>query len=172
MAYVTDQQLSSLIHLPVCMPLTEIGPENWLVISSTLIQQGQSFTLRWLQMNLLSLAVPSTGADTLTTAPTADGICVFPSGNASLITPGYGLAYIGLYLNFNALVSPAIQAAQEAPLILGDAATLPPANAVRSTTLATYAAPGPYSFVLVNNTTDSSLRITVGGQIIFSLGPP
>lgn len=171
MSYVTDQQLSGLIHLPVSMPLTDIGPQRWLVVSSTLISQGQSFTLRMLQMNLLSLMDPTTGADTLTTAPTADGICVFPSGDATLVTPGYGLAYLGLYLNFNALVSPAIQAAQEAPLILGDAGSAPPAGAVRATSPATYAATGPYSFVVVNNTVDRSLRLTVTGQIVFSIGP-
>ena len=111
MPYVSDTQLADLLHLPVSFPLTEVEPSRWVVISSVLLQQGQSFTLRMLQMNLLSLADPLSGADTLITSPTADGTCVFPSGNANLLTAGYGLAYLGLYLNFNALVSPASQAA-------------------------------------------------------------
>jgi hypothetical protein len=143
-----------------------------VVVSSTLLQPNQSLTLRWLQMALLSLANPSTGADTLQTTPTADGVCVFPGANANLITAGYGLCYLGLYLNFNALVSPAGQAAQEVPLILGDATTLPPLSAVRPTNPSVYAAPGAYSFVLTNNTTDTALRLTVGGQVVLSLGPP
>jgi len=172
MPYVSDTQLADLLHLPVSFPLTEVEPSRWVVISSVLLQQGQSFTLRMLQMNLLSLADPLSGADTLITSPTADGTCVFPSGNANLLTAGYGLAYLGLYLNFNALVSPASQAAQESPLILGNSNTLPPASALRATTPSVYAAPGPYSFVLVNNTSDTSLRLTVAGQVVLSLGPP
>lgn len=172
MAYVTSAQLQSLIPLPVSLPLTELEPEQWLVVSSTLIQSGQSFSLTWLQASCLSLASTTSGADTLNTAPTADGICVFPSGNATLITPGFGLAYVGLYYNFNALVSPNAQAAQENPLIIGAANSIPPVTAVRGTTPAIYSAAGPYSFVICNNTSDTSLRLTVSGQYVVSLGPP
>jgi hypothetical protein len=171
MSYVTSTQYESLIPLPVSLPLTEIEPEQWLVVSSTVLSSAQSFTLTWLQMNLLSFLDNSTTADTASISP-VDGVCVFPTSDATLVTPGYGLAYVGLYYNFNALVSPNTQAAQENPLIIGSATTnTPPLYAARSTTPATYSAAGPYSFVICNNTTTWSLRLTVTGQIVMSLGP-
>jgi hypothetical protein len=172
MSYVTSSQFQSLIPLAVSLPLTELEPEEWLVISSTVLSGNQSFSLSWLQVNLLSYVDTTSGADTLNVNPTADGVCVFPSGSATLVTPGYGLAYVGLYSSFNALVSPNTQPAQENPLILGTATSIPPVFAARTTTPAVYAETGPYSFVICNNTTSWALRLTVSGQYVVNLGPP
>ncbi len=172
MSYVTSSQLASLIPNGVSLPLTEIEPQQWLVIASTVLSGNQSFTLTWLQMNLLSYVDNTTGADTLNITPTADGVCVYPSGQATLVTPGFGLAYVGLYYNFNSLVAPNTQSAQENPIILGTSTSTPPVFAARTTTPSTYSALGPYSFVICNNTTTWSLRLTVSGQYMVSIGPP
>jgi hypothetical protein len=126
--------------------------------------------LRWLQAEILVMSDPTSGASTITSTPTADGSCVFLGIGATLSTPNMGLAFVGLYRGFDPLKQPAAQAAQEAPLVVGDANTLPPVTAVRTTTATTYVDPGTYSFVVVNNTTDRKISICVTGQVRLNFG--
>lgn len=170
MGYITTEQLRRVIDLPVSLPLTTLEPNEWLVISSVTIVQPEVIELRWLQASILILANTDGTINTAVTTPTADGTCVFLGGGATLATPSLGLAFVGLYRQFDPLKQPSSQAAQEAPLVVGDADSAPPVTAVRTLAPATFVDAGTYSFVVVNNTTDRQVSIAVTGQVRVNLG--
>lgn len=169
MSYVTTQILDSILDLPVSLPLTDLYPNEWLVVSTVSIASPRAFTLRWLQVHLVKLVNPAIeeGAPIY---PNSSGVCEIPSMVPNIVTPGYGLAWLGLYKDFDPLKLPSFQAAQEAVLQVGDTTTEPPVYVARSTTPTTYAAAGSYSFVVVNNTDNRMLRLAVTGQVRLNLG--
>lgn len=170
MSFITSDQLQRLIDLPVSLPLTTLDPSEWLVISSVTLVSPERMVLRWLQADILILADASGTVNTTTSQPNADGQCVFLGGGATLNTPSLGLAFIGLYRDFDPLKQPVSQAAQEAPIIIGTSDSLPPIAAVRPLTAATYTDPGTYSFVVTNNTSDRKVSIAITGQVRVDLG--
>lgn len=173
MPYLTQNHLDAIVPLPVSLPLTDLYPQEWLVVSTVQIATPQTLTLRWLQAFIVTAQDPDVvnsvdGSITLT--PDATGQVVLPPQTPQLVTVGLGLAFVGLYRDFNPLNSPAFQAAQESPLILGDATSVAPVSAIRSTAPAIFSAAGAYSFVVCNNTSNRLLRVVVNGQIRASLG--
>ncbi len=173
MPYLTQRQLDSTVDLPVSLPITDLYPEEWLVISTAQISAPQTLTLRWLQAWILTADDPaavSSSDGSVTVRADSDGNCVFPPQAPELITPGLGLAFVGLYRGFDPLRSPAFQAAQEAPLLIGGITSVPPVSAIRDLTPVTYAASGAYSFVICNNTANRLLRVVVNGQLRAGLG--
>lgn len=169
MSYVTTKVLDSLIDLPVSLPLTDLYPNEWLVVSTISIAAPRAFTVRWLQVHLVQILDPSL-VEGAVIYPNSSGTCDIPSQVPSIITPGMGLAWLGLYRNFDPMKLPSFQAAQEAVVQVGDAATVPPIYAARSLTPVTFAADGAYSFVIVNNTSNRMLRLAVTGQARLNLG--
>ena len=143
----------------MALPLADLHPNEWLVISTVKIVEPQTLTLRWLQAYVLRADDPNAinGAAQEVT---------------ELIIPGLGLAYVGFYRNFDALTAPASQAAQEVPLVIGDETSLAPVSAIRPLTQVSYTASGAYSFVICNNTSNRTLRVVVNGQIRAMLGIP
>jgi hypothetical protein len=170
MSFITSEQLQRIIDLPVSLPLTTLDPSEWLVISSVTLVSPERMILKWLQSEILILADIYGTVNTATSSPNADGQCVFLGGGATLNTPSLGLAFIGLYRDFDPLKQPSSQAAQEAPLVVGTSSSLPPIAGVRATTPTTYTDPGTYSFVVVNNTSDRKVSIAVTGQVRVDLG--
>ncbi len=173
MPYLTQQQLDSTVDLPVSLPIADLYPEEWLVISTAQISDPQTLTLRWLQAFVLSADDPAVISSTdgnVSVKADSSGNCVFPPQAPELVTQGLGLAFVGLYRNFDALRSPAFQAAQEAPLIVGGVTSIAPITAVRGLNPVTYSAAGAYSFVVCNNTLNRLLRVVVNGQLRASLG--
>src|SRR4051812_19540379 len=123
MPYLTQQYFDSINDLPVALPITDLYPEEWLIISTHLIDTPQTLTLRWLQAFILSATDPSVISSTdgsVLLTPNSDGQVVLPPQSPELVTSGLGLAFVGLYKEFNSLNSPAFQAAQESPLVIGD----------------------------------------------------
>ena len=173
MPYLTQNHLDAIVPLPVSLPLTDLYPEEWLVVSTVQIDTPQTLTLRWLQAFIVTSQDPdvinSTDGSVTLTAD-SDGQVTLPPQTPVLTTAGLGLAFVGLYRNFNPLNSPAFQAAQESPLVLGDATAVAPIAAVRSLDPTIFSAAGAYSFVICNNTTNRLLRVVVNGQIRASLG--
>lgn len=169
MSYVTTGLLDSMLDLPVSLPLTDLYPSEWLIAATISISTPRAFTVRWLQAHLVVMQDPSTveGAVIL---PNSSGTCDIPVQVPNLITPNLGLAWLGLYRNFDPLKLPVFQAAQEAVLQVGEVSSVLPVFATRSLTPTTYAAPGAYSFVIVNNTDNRLLRVAVTGQVRVNLG--
>lgn len=173
MAYLTLNHLDSIVDLPVSLPLADLYPLEWLVVSTVQIASPQTLTLRWLQAFILTSQDPSvvnSSDGSIVLTPDASGQVTLPPQTPQLTTVGLGLAFVGLYRNFNPLNSPAFQAAQESPLILGDTTAEVPITAVRRLDPTVFSAAGAYSFVVCNNTSNRLLRIVVNGQLRAGLG--
>ena len=167
--YLTQGRLDSLLDLPISLALTELLPNEWLIVSTIQIAAPQAFTLQFLQVNLSSAINQDTGTDSLSGGPSSNGQYPFP-GIPAYASPGLGLAYIGLYAAFDPLNQPSSQAAQEKPTSLFAVNSTLPVTQSRVATPATYSTPGPYSVVVCNNTTNCTLRLTVLGQLRLDLG--
>jgi len=173
MPYLTQDHLNAIVDLPVSLPLADLYPKEWLVISTVQISTPQALTLRWLQAFIITSQDPSIVSSTdgsVTLTADADGSVTLPPQTPQLVTAGLGLAFVGLYREFNPLNSPAFQAAQESPLVLGDATSAVPVAAIRPLDPVVFSAAGAYSFVICNNTSNRLLRTVVNGQIRASLG--
>jgi hypothetical protein len=169
-AYVTQDQLDAQLDLPVQLSLTDLPANQWLIVATFRLDSPQAFVLRWLQLHLIELVPVDSTGNTLVVLPDAQGNCVFPATGPQLVTAGLGLVYLGLYRAFDPLKQPSFQAAQEAPLFIDyNPALLPPLYAIRSLEPTTYASPGVYSFVVVNNTTNQLARVSVEGQVRLNL---
>lgn len=173
MSYLTQHQLDQAVDLPLSLPIADLFPEDWLIVSTIAITPPQTLTLRWLQAFILTADDPSvisSSSGAVITQPNASGECVFPPQQPSLVTPGLGLAFLGLYRNFNSLSSPSFQSPQESPLILGSITSIVPVTAIRITDPIILSADGAYSLVICNNTKNRLLRVVVSGQLRASLG--
>jgi len=166
MPYVTTTQLDNILDLPVSLPMTDLYPKEWLVVSTVSISAPRSFTARWVQIHLIESVDP----DSSTILPNSSGTCDIPVQTPIISTPGLGLAWLGLYRNFDPLKLPTFQAAQEALIQIGTSTSVPPLLAARSLTPTTYTADGAYSWVIVNNTDNRLLRLSVTGQVRVNLG--
>jgi hypothetical protein len=170
MGYLTQEQLDQQLDLPVELPLTDLPPNQWLVVSSFRLDSPQAFTLRWLQLHLIAMDPVDSQGNTVVVAPDAQGNCVFPPQGPVLVTPGLGLCYLALYRAFDPTKQPSFQAAQEAPLFIDFVPNLlPPLYAIRSLTPTTYSPAGVYSFVVVNNTENQLESLAVSGQVRVNL---
>lgn len=175
MPYLTEAQLNAIVDLPVSLPITDLHPQEWLVISSAVISASQTLTLRWLQGYILSADDPAainTSDGSVIVTPDSTGQCIFPPQAPQLIIPNLGIAFIGLYRNFLPLTSPAFQSPQEQLLLIGDVNSVAPMDAIRSLTPTSFSTAGTYSFVICNNTSNRLLRVVVNGAIRANLGFP
>ncbi len=175
MPYLTEAQLNSIVDTPVSLPITDLHPQEWLVISSALIGGNQTLTLRWLQGYILSADDPAainTSDGSVIVTPDSTGQCIFPPQAPQLIVPNLGIAFIGLYRDFKPLSSPAFQSPQEQLLLIGDVTSVPPVSAVRTLVPTSFSTPGTYSFVICNNTSNRLLRVVANGALRVNLGFP
>lgn len=170
MSFLTDSQLDNQLDLPVSSPTILLEQQDWIIVASVKISSPAQMVLRWIQLQLVELVNPLTDGSTVVT-PNSQGLCVFPSSDVVLTNSDYGLAYLGLYFGFTPSVSPWIQSLQEPPLTVGGVGATAPAIAIRSLIPTTYVTPGMYSFVLVNNTQNYNLKLTVNGQSRIVLNP-
>lgn len=167
--YLTQSRLDSLLDLPISLPLTEIAPNEWIIISTIQVNTPQAFTYQFMQVSLSSVLNQDVGVDSLSGGPSLNGLYPFP-GIPTYVVPNLGLAFVGLYRSFDALTAPASQAAQEAPTVLLAQNNTLPVYTSRVATPATYPTPGAYSVVVCNNTANCTLRLTVLGQLRLDLG--
>lgn len=170
MSFLTEDQLDNQVDLPVSAPTILIEQQKWIIVSSVKVVDPMQLNLRWLQIQLVEVVNPYTDG-TVTVTPNAQGLCVFPPSDIILDNADYGLAYLGLYRGFSPAVPPLSQSLQEPPLIVGGVNATAAAIAARNTTPTVYATAGVYSFVLVNNTQNRRLKVTVTGQVRMVLNP-
>jgi len=137
-----------MLDLPVQLPLTSVGPGDWLTLSSFCISAPQTLILSFLQLQL-------TGIDV--NAP------------YTLAQTGLGVVYVGLYNNYTNYTQ-----APSNPLeilAVGASTTTPPVFNQRSTTPTIYSATGLYSFVLVSNLTAGNATVSVSGSVRLTFDP-
>lgn len=170
MPLLDETELQNRLDLPVSLPGTLVLREEWVVVATIRLLDPMRFTLRWLQLQLLEVVDPF-NSGVIVVTPDANGQCVFPVADITVVNPDYGLAYLALYQAFVSSTEPGAQAPLEPPLIVGSIGAPGPAIAVRSLDPVVYATPGLYSFVLVNNTTNRDLRLTANGQVAVTLVP-
>jgi len=127
MPYLTERKYSSTLDCPVNLPATEIKMGDWLVIATFSLVTPMKLTYRMLHLNFIS----STFDISKLTA-------------VNKINPGYGLCYVGLFLNYSS-GDPASQT-------IADKVTATATGIVtRSGTPLVTVTPGSYSWVAVNN---------------------
>jgi hypothetical protein len=170
MSFLTDLELDNQIDLPVSAPTIMVEQQRWVIVASMKVTAPMQLVLRLLQLQLVEVVNPYTDGSVVVT-PNEQGLCVFPPSDIVLDNPDYGLAYLGLYRGFIPPVAPGSQPVQEPPLIVGGVNAVAPAISVRDMAPTTYATDGVYSFVLVNNTQNRKLKLTVNGQIRMLLNP-
>ena len=170
MSFLTDLELDNQLDLPVSAPTIMVEQQRWVIVGSIKVTAPMQMVMRLLQLQLVEVVNPFTDGSVVVT-PNDQGLCVFPPSDIVLDNADYGLAYLGMYRAFNPPVAPGLQALQEPPLIVGGINATAPAIAVRDMTPTIYATEGVYSFVLVNNTQNRKLKLTVNGQARMILNP-
>lgn len=170
MSFLTDLELDNQVDLPVSAPTILVEQQRWVIVASIKIAAPMQLVLRLLQLQLVEVVNPYTDGSVVI-SPNDQGLCVFPPSDISLDNPDYGLGYLGLYRGFIPSVAPSSQSLQEPPLVVGGVNATAAAIAARSIDPTTYATEGVYSFVLVNNTQNRKLKLTVNGQVRMLLNP-
>lgn len=170
MSFLTNLELDNQLDLPVSAPTIMVEQQRWLIVASIKVTAPMQMVLRLLQIQLVEVVNPFTDGSVVVT-PNDQGLCVFPPSDIVLDNPDYGLAYLGMYRGFIPPVAPSSQPLQEPPLFVGGVNAVAPAISVRDLTPTTYATAGVYSFVLVNNTQNRKLKVTVNGQVRMLLNP-
>jgi hypothetical protein len=170
MSFLTDSELDNYVDLPVSAPTILVEQQKWIIVASMMVTAPMQLVLRLLQLQLVEVVNPFTDG-TVVVTPNDQGLCVFPPSDILLDNPDNGLAYIGLFRGFIPPVTPGSQPVQEPPLVVGGINATAAAIAVRDPAPTSYATEGVYSFVLVNNTQNRKLKLTVNGQVRMVLNP-
>lgn len=153
MGYITEKQIADRLDLPVALPTTEVKRNNWLVVATFKIQSPMQLTFRYLQLQLVDFTTVGTSGVTL-------------------VESGKGMCYVGIFKNYDGTSpsgNPNLQGTLNDVVIASAAGVVSrnPDNA--SLVLTGGAVPESYSFVLVNNTTNTDIRANINGQIRLDL---
>jgi len=164
-SYATTDDLDSRVDVAVALPITDLPADTWLVVSTVKIDTPQTLTYRLAQLHILG-AIGVSGAQLgQAVLPNADGLCVFPTAPGE-VNGGLGLCWLGVYQGFDPTSPPVAQTLSEPTVSVPYAQTIVlPASADRGVVPIVLSAPGTYSFVLYNNTTNYTLRVAVAGQV-------
>lgn len=138
MAYLTERKYSNTLDCPVNLPATEIKMGDWLVVATFKLVTPMKLTFKMLHLNFIS----STFDITKLTA-------------VNKINPGYGLCYVGLFLNYIS-GDPAAQAITD-KLVATELGIV-----TRTGTPFVTVTPGTYSWVAVNNIAYNSNNALLG----------
>ncbi len=154
MPYVTTAQLVDRLDLPIALPSSELKPNNWLVLATFKVQAPMQLTFRYLQLQI------------------SDNVLVGLTDTASkLVEPGRGLAYIGIFKNYDGSAPNSNSSLQGTSndVVFGETSGI----FSRITDSPLVITPGTiaesYSFVVVNNTANTNLTVSVNGQIRLDL---
>lgn len=127
MGYLTERKLSNTLDAPVSLAASELKMGDWLVISTIVLTEPSRVIFRMLNLNFISSTLALSN--------------ILP---VNLVTPNFGLLYIGLFANY----------------ISGDPSSLPALDVVsannfgvaqRTAPPVVISVPGTYSWIAVNN---------------------
>jgi hypothetical protein len=150
---VTEDRLYTLFDLPVTLPQSNIEAGISLAIATVQLPANCKIDLRWLQLFVIASDQP-----TLTVNP------AYVAG---------GIATVFLIQNWTPISNPWIQTVNTAiyaPLPTGTSnfpiiSTYPVATPLEITTA------GTYTFVILNNTTNATLTMSVTGSVTLDIDP-
>ena len=127
MSYLTERKFANTLDCPINLPATEIKMGDWLVIATFDLVTPMKLTYRMLHLSFISSSFDLSKITAV-----------------NKINPGYGLVYVGLFINY----------------ISGDPSAQAIADKVSATDLGIVTrtgnpfvtvTPGTYSWVVVNN---------------------
>lgn len=160
---ITDGRLLTLIDLPVSLPQVSLPPGAWLAVASVRLNAGELLDWRWLQLLVAGVeALPgdqcgSTGAEI----------------NVEF-QPG-SLAAVFLVRDWSPSVAPYRQVVLDsmaAPTNFEDIASVSyPLMVARAGTPLQLVDPGDYTVVVLNNSTNKNVAVTVAGALTLDLEP-
>jgi hypothetical protein len=158
--YVQEDRLETLFDLPVQLPQTLIPAAGWLAVATIQVPDGAILDLRWLQLYV------ATSENNNSTDPCG-------TSGQNTINPDYlpgSLVSLFLIKDWAPNSEPWTQTIIDQLLAPADfnlaPTAIPPIISVRSlTTPVTVTQAGIYTFVVLNNTTNRKLSVTVDGAI-------
>jgi hypothetical protein len=160
MAFVFEDRLLSLFDLPVQLPQTQVPAGGWLAVATVKLDEGQTLDLRWLQIYVA--AVENVNAND-------------PCGavGRSVINPDFlpgSLAALFLIKDWVPGSDPWTQTVLETLLCpsdyaLASDATVPIISVRNMTAPLQISTPGIYTFVILNNSVNRNVSITVDGAV-------
>lgn len=149
MAYITENQLSNMMDVPVALPATDLRMGDWVVVSTVKVVAPMRLTYRMANLNVM-LATVDTALVT----------------NGNKIYGNLGLAYLTLRLNYST-GSPG--AAGGLDVLVANALGITSRDASTSVVVTV---PGIYSWIVANNmqpSTDTVPLIPTSTSIDFRL---
>lgn len=154
MAYLTDSEVEDKIDLPVSLPLTEIYPGDWLIVSSVKVSEltPVRLSIRFLQIQLMALS---------------DGTNTSAAGQKCGAQSLTGSVRIGLYKDYlNVSQTPS------GPLLEVVASGVPAQIVSRDLSLepAIFTEPGVYSVIVVGDP-EYLAKVSAVGMIRMDLNP-
>lgn len=162
MSYIQEDRLQTLIDLPVQLPQTSIPPGGWTAIATIQVPTNGTLTLSWLQIYIAALDTVNT-----TTASTVQNV----------INPDYlpgSLVSVFLIQNWSPSTEPWTQTIMDQVISPADyttaAVAVPPTVVARSlATPLTITAAGTYTFVVLNNSTNVDVELSVSGTVTLDI---
>lgn len=128
MAYITENQLSGVVDLPICLPATDLRMGDWLTVAVVKVTEPMRLTYHTAQINLMAASVDTS---------------LITSGNK--IYGNLGLAYLTLRLNYGS-GSPGVAGGLDAVVASALGVT-----ARDSSTSVIVTEPGVYSWLVASN---------------------
>lgn len=148
MAFLTEQYLNSVLDLPVALPTMDIVAGDWVVIATVSVSAPQKLVYDYVNLQIVSSSVN-----------------LSQIAAANLIAPGLGLAYLGIFQNYNGTPPNTLTAL--------DVLSVSNLGVVqRTASPLNITSPGNYSVVIVNNcqfSADSSASLPASTSIDFLL---
>jgi hypothetical protein len=164
--FVQEDRLLSLFDLPVQLPQTMLSAGGWLAVATVQVPTGATLDLRWMQLYVAALE----NTDSTDPCGTSGVNAINPN------FPGGSLASLFLIKDWAPTTTPWTQTTFDllvAPSNFDSApGAVPPVISVRplATPLSITEA-GNYTFVVLNNTTNRNLAITIDGVVTLDTDP-
>ena len=160
MPLVLEDRLLSLIDLPVQLPQITLPAGGWISIATVRVEDGQSIDLRWMQVYIAALENNN-----------PDDVCGAVGRN--VINPSFesgSIASLFLVKDWSPAADPWGQTVKDYLLCPYDfntasKAVAPIMSSRPLTTPLQITEAGVYTFVLLNNTTNRNIIVTVDGSV-------
>lgn len=158
MSYITESELRRRVALPIALPLTELKQNDWLVLATVKLLAGMNASYKWLSLQVTDY--------TVTEVDSAD-----PCAAAALAlnNTAFGIAYLAIYKTYSPSSDPSTLTYIGASTDVVTVSTTGISNRDTSLPDLTVTDAGEYSWVLVNNASNATIRVSATGQVIVNV---
>jgi hypothetical protein len=166
MALLTEALIAKRHSVPVALALTLLKKGDWIVLNTVKLSATMTFTFRFLQLQCTDLTVEGSTTGTVTEG----GQCDCSEPEPELINPSNGLAYVAIYRNYAINTDPVSLTAVGTSVDLvsvTEAASIASRDLTKPELVINETA--NFTFLLVNNTSNADLRLSVNGEVTISL---